>query len=95
VFDNNKLDRKEKLKNVVILNHLISICLGIIRKTGYLNKKTVDKLAHMWAELSATILFDWVDNILPSEYMDAKSKFDEQFGDSDNFNTGNFNDLVD
>ena len=95
MFDNNKLDRKEKLKNVVILNHLISICLGIIRKTGYLNKKTVDKLAHMWAELSATILFDWVDNILPSEYMDAKSKFDEQFGDSDNFNTGNFNDLVD
>ena len=95
MFDNNKLDRKEKLKNVVILNHLIAICLGIIRKTGYLNKKTVDKLAHMWAELSATILFDWVDNILPSEYMDAKSKFDEQFGDSDNFNTGNFNDLVD
>ena len=95
MFDNNKLDRKEKLKNVVILNHLISICLGIIRKTGYLNKKTVDKLAHMWAELSATILFDWVDNISPSEYMDAKSKFDEQFGDSDNFNTGNFNDLVD
>ena len=95
MFDNNKLDRKEKLKNVVILNHLISICLGIIRKTGYLNKKTVDKLAHMWAELSATILFDWVDNILPSEYMDAKSKFDEEFGDSDNFNTGNFNDLVD
>ena len=95
MFDNNKLDRKEKLKNVVILNHLISICLGIIRKTGYLNKKTVDKLAHMWAELSATILFDWVDNILPSEYMDAKAKFDEEFGDSDNFNTGNFNDLVD
>ena len=95
MFDNNKLDRKEKLKNVVVLNHLISICLGIIRKTGYLNKKTVEKLAHMWAELSATILFDWVDNISPGEYMDAKAEFDEEFGDSDNFNTGNFNDLVD
>ena len=95
MFDNNKLSRKEKLKNVVVLNHLISICLGIIRKTGYLNKKTVDKLAHMWAELSATILFDWVDDISPGEYMNAKAEFDEEFGDSDNFNTGNFNDLVD
>ena len=89
------LTRKEKMEKMVLFNQLSSVSYSLISKTGFLSEETLQKFALLWAELSATILFDWVDNILPSEYMDAKSKFDEQFGDSDNFNTGNFNDLVD
>ena len=93
MFD--KLSRKEKLEKMVLLNHLSAISHSIIKRSNFLSKGTLNKLAHTWAELSATIIFDWVDDLHVKEYQEAKEEFDKTFNPDSDFDTSNFNSIID
>tara|TARA_Y100001951_G_scaffold89678_1_gene82272 strand:- start:908 stop:1198 length:291 start_codon:yes stop_codon:yes gene_type:complete len=92
------LTRKEKMEKMVLFNQLSSVSYSLISKTGFLSEETLQKFALLWAELSATIMFDWVGDITVDEYERAKERFEREFGEpfgsNGKFNTSNFNDII-
>lgn len=89
-----RLSKKEKMQKAVLLNHLIRISVSMIRRSDTIKGKTLEKFCMLWAELSATIMSDWIGDLDMDEYMEVQADFDKHFGpdapngyDTDNFNS--------
>tara|TARA_R100000963_G_C4623363_1_gene90256 strand:+ start:338 stop:622 length:285 start_codon:yes stop_codon:yes gene_type:complete len=92
-----RLSKKEKMQKAVLLNHLIRISVSMIRRSDTIKGKTLEKFCMLWAELSATIMSDWIGDLDMDEYMEVQADFDKHFGpDAPNgYDTDNFNSIPD
>ena len=85
------------MQKAVLLNHLIRISVSMIRRSDTIKGKTLEKFCMLWAELSATIMSDWIGDLDMDEYMEVQADFDKHFGpDAPNgYDTDNFNSIPD
>ena len=90
-----RISKKEKIQKAVLLNHLIRISVSMIRRSDTLNKETLEKFCMLWAEVSATIMADWIGDLDMDEYMEVQADFDRHFGPdaSNGYDTDNFNSI--
>ncbi len=90
-----RLSKKEKMQKVVLFNHLIRISVSMIRRSDTIKEETLEKFCILWAELSATIMADWIGDLDMDEYMEVQADFDRHFGPdaSNGYDTDNFNNI--